>query len=245
MKKKSLLVLGARSDIGISVAYRFAKEGFNIQLAARNATRLQDSCSDINIRFNVLATFHEFNALDINSHEKFITSLPVLPDVVISTVGSLGKQSEDELDYKKTIEIIRTNFEGVVSILGSIANHFKERGSGTLIGISSVAGDRGKGSNYIYGSAKAGLSAFLSGLRNRLYPFNVEVITVKPGYVSTKMTSNLKLPKALTTEPKHVANNIYFAYKYKKNVIYITKMWEFIILIIKIIPENIFKKMKL
>lgn len=245
MKKKILLVLGARSDIGLAVAYRFAKQGFNVQLAARNAITLQENYSDINIRYNVKATFHDFDVLDIKTHDKFISSLPEIPDVVLSAVGSMGKQSEDELDNKKTIEIVRTNFEGVVSIFGTIANHFKERGSGTLIGISSVAGDRGRGSNYIYGSAKAGLSAFLSGLRNRLYPYNVNVITVKPGYVLTKMTSNMKLAKVLTTNPEKVANIIYLAYKNKKNIIYVNPLWKYIMLIIKSIPENIFKKINL
>ena len=181
MKKKILLVLGARSDIGLSVAHRFAKEEFDLQLAARNAYTLKNDCSDISIRYNVKSTFHEFDALDINSHEKFILSLPQIPDVVISSIGSLGIQSEDQLDVLNTVNIIRTNYEGVVSIFSLLANSFLERGSGTLIGISSVAGDRGRSSNYIYGSAKAGLTAFLSGLRNRLYPFNVGVITVKPG----------------------------------------------------------------
>ena len=164
---------------------------------------------------------------------------------MLSSIGSLGNQSEDELKVSNTVNIIRTNYEGVVSIFGLLANFFLKRGSGTLIGISSVAGDRGRASNYIYGSAKAGLTAFLSGLRNRLHPFNVKVITVKPGYVSTKMTSDLNLPKSLTTNSKKVADHIYFAYKYKKNIIYIKPNWKYIMLIIKLIPEPLFKRIKL
>ena len=245
MKKKILLVLGARSDIGISVAHRFAKEGFNIQLAARNANTLKNDCSDICIRYDVKCTFYEFDALDINSHEKFILSLPQIPDVVISSIGSLGIQSEDQLAVSNTVNIIRTNYEGVVSIFSLLANSFLERGSGTLIGISSVAGDRGRASNYIYGSAKAGLTAFLSGLRNRLSPFNIDVITVKPGYVLTKMTSDLNLSKSLTTIPKKVAEQIYYAYKNKKNIVYIKPIWKYIMRIIQLIPEPLFKRIKL
>ena len=108
-----------------------------------------------------------------------------------------------------------------------------------------MAGDRGRASNYIYGSAKAGLNAFLSGLRNRLYPYGVNVITVKPGYVRTKMTSGLKLPKALTTNPEKVSSIIYEGYKNKKDILYVLPIWKLIMILIKLIPESIFKRMKL
>ena len=245
MFKNTLLVLGAKSDIGIAVAHKFAREGFDIQLAARNAISLEQECSDIKMRYNVKTSFHEFNALDFNSHEKLISSLPYLPTVAISTVGYLGTQKTGEKDIKKIIEIIRINYEGVAGMFEIIANHFEKRGTGTLIGISSVAGDRGKASNYLYGSAKAGLTCYLSGLRNRLYPYGVEVITVKPGYVETKMTSNMKLPKLLTTTPRVVADYIYKAYKNKKKIIYITPIWKYIMKIIEYIPEIIFMKLKL
>ena len=245
MKDKTLLLLGAKSDIGIAIAHKFAKEGFNIQLAARNAETLEEDCSDIKIRYNKDATFHELDALDINSHKNFISSLPKLPTIAVSAIGILGNQEQDEKNVKKSIEIIRTNFEGIISILSYIANDFQIRGSGTIIGISSVAGDRGRASNYIYGSAKAGLTAFLSGLRNRLHPFGVKVITVKPGFVRTKMTSHINLPNILTTCPKKVADSIYLAYKYRKNIIYIKPIWKYIMQCIKMIPELFFKRLKL
>jgi len=245
MNQKVLLVLGAKSDIGIAVAHRFAKEGFDVQLAGRNSQTLEDDCSDITIRYDVKCSFHEFDALDLNANEKFISSLPQLPNIVISAVGSLGSQMEDELDIKKMINTLRINFEGVAVIFSLFANIFKKRGYGTLIGISSVAGDRGRGSNYIYGSSKAGLTSFLSGLRNRLYPFGVEVITIKPGFVLTKMTSHLKLNKSLTTNPNIVADYIYLAFKRKKNIIYIIPIWKYVMLIIKSIPEEFFKRMNL
>lgn len=245
MKNKTLLLLGAKSDIGIAIAHKFAKEGFNIQLAARNAETLEEDCSDIKIRYNKDATFHELDALDINSHENFISSLPKLPTIAVSAIGILGNQEQDEKNVKKSIEIIRTNFEGIISILSYIANDFQIRGSGTIIGISSVAGDRGRASNYIYGSAKAGLSAFLSGLRNRLHPFGVKVITVKPGFVRTKMTSHINLPNRLTASPKKVADSIYLAYKYRKNIIYVKPIWKYIMQCIKMIPESFFKRLEL
>ena len=245
MKNSIILVLGATSDIGINIAKKFAQKGFDIQLAGRNSHNLKDECNNIRIRYNVEANFYELDALDINSHEKFVRSLPNLPNVVISAIGLLGDQLESEIKIKKKITVIRTNFEGVVSLFSIFANYFIERGDGTLIGISSVAGDRGRASNYIYGSAKAGLNAFLSGLRNRLYPYGVNVITVKPGYVRTKMTSGLKLPKALTTNPEKVSSIIYEGYKNKKDILYVLPIWKLIMILIKLIPESIFKRMKL
>mgnify|MGYP001286788238 CR=1 FL=1 len=245
MSKNILLVLGASSDIGINVAKKFAQEGFDIQLAGRNSYRLENDCSNLRIRYNVNANFYELDALDVNSHEKFVASLPELPNVVISAIGLLGDQSESELEIKKNIVVIRSNFEGVISLFSIFANYFIERGNGTLIGISSVAGDRGRASNYIYGSAKAGLNAFLSGLRNRLFPFGINVITVKPGYVRTKMTKGLKLPRALTADPKKVSCLIYKAYINRKDILYVLPIWKLIMFIIKIIPESIFKKMNL
>jgi len=245
MSKKSILILGAKSDIGISVAHRFAHEGFDVLLAARNSINLKNECSDIKIRYSVNSTFHEFDALRVDTHEEFILSLPNLPNVVLSAVGYLGEQNEDQINFRKALKVIRINYEGVVNILGLFANQFEKRGHGTLIAISSVAGDRGRSSNYIYGSAKAGLSTFLSGLRNRLYSKGINVITIKPGFVNTKMTSKLKLNPLLTTNSFKVSKYIYEAYKYKKTVVYITKIWFIIMFIIKLIPEQIFRMLKL
>ena len=164
MSKNILLVLGASSDIGICIARKFAQEGFDIQLAGRNSYNLENDCNDLRIRYSVKANFYELDALDINSHENFVRSLPIMPTIVVSAIGLLGDQSESERLIKKNIKVIRTNFESIVSLFSIFANDFIDRGYGTLIGISSVAGDRGRASNYIYGSAKSGLNAFLSGL---------------------------------------------------------------------------------
>jgi len=150
MIKKTLLILGAKSDIGLKTAYRFAREGYDIQLAARNVEEILPDSSDLSIRYGVNVSIHEFDALDFLSHEQFVNNLPTLPTVALSCIGLLGIQSDSEININKAIKVIRTNFEGVVSILGVIANKFKRRGYGTIIGISSVAGDRGRGSNFIY-----------------------------------------------------------------------------------------------
>ena len=138
------------------------------------------------------------------------------------------------------------NFEGPGLLLGFFAGQMAKRGTGTIVGISSVAGDRGRATNYVYGSAKAGFTAFLSGLRNRLASRGVHVLTVKPGFVRTKMTEGMKLPPPLTAEPEEVARRVYRAAEVKKtDLIYVRPAWRLIMAIIRNIPEARFKRMKL
>ena len=245
MNNESVLILGARSDIGMAIAHRFAQEGYDIQLAARNAASLEADRSDIKIRCGVRVTLHEFDALNIQSHEEFVLALPELPIVAISAVGFMGDQKQAERDVESASLVMRSNFEGPASILGILANQFEQRGSGTLIGISSVAGERGRASNYIYGSAKAGFTAFLSGLRNRLASKGVHVVTVLPGFVNTKMTAGMKLPKPLTAEATEVSSAVLEAHIAKKDRIYVKQIWALINMVLKSIPESIFKKTKL
>lgn len=242
---KYLLILGAKSDIGKAIAHQFAKEGFNLYLAARNCKRLENDCNDIKIRYGVEVKQVEFDLDKTETHEEFFNSLNPIPNVVVSVVGYLGDQKKGENDFSEAEKIINTNYSDIVSILSIIANKFEEKKAGCIIGVSSVAGDRGRKSNYLYGSAKAGFTAYLSGLRNRLADKNVQVMTVKPGFVNTKMTENMDLPEKLTAEPKEVANAVFKGYKKKRNVIYTKGIWRLIMLIIVHIPEMIFKKLNL
>ena len=150
------------------------------------------------------------------------------------------KKIEKKSDLRT--DVLRTNFEGPINIISDFANIFEDKRDGTIVGISSVAGERGRANNYLYGSSKAGLTVFLSGLRNRLSKKNVRVLTVLPGPVFTKMTKDTKLPKILTATPNQVAKDIFIAVIKKKDVIYTFKIWKLIMIIIKIIPEKIFKK---
>ena len=140
---------------------------------------------------------------------------------------------------------MRSNFEGPASIMATLANRFEERGSGTLVGVSSVAGERGRATNYVYGGAKAGFTAFLSGLRNRLAKKGVHVLTVLPGFVATRMTAGMDLPAKLTAQPAEVADKIAAAVAAGRNVIYVRSVWWLIMMIIRNIPERIFKGMKI
>lgn len=245
MKKKWILILGAKSDIGLSAAYYFAKFNYNIQLAARNVSDLERVASDINIRYEAIVSLHEYDINNKDLNKSFINSLSNIPDIVLNSVGYMGDQEVNQKKPSDSSLVYQTNFEGPSVIFSEFANIFEERGFGTLIGISSVAGERGRATNYIYGSAKAGYTAFLSGLRNRLVKKNVSVLTVLPGFVDTKMTKNMNLPKKLTAKPEDVAKAIFLAVKNKKDVIYVKPIWKWIIIIIKLIPENIFKNLKL
>ncbi len=245
MSKGAVLILGSRSDIGRAIAHKFASLGHPIQLAARNAESLQSDKLDIELRHGVSVDLLEFDALAASNHSAVIESLSELPEIAISAIGYMGDQEESEHEHKAAASVIRSNFEAPASILAELANCFEKRGNGTLVGISSVAGERGRASNYVYGAAKAGFTAFLSGIRNRLASKGVHVVTVLPGFVATQMTAGMDLPKLLTAHPDEVANAIERAVRRQKNVIYIRTIWRFIMIIIRNIPETIFKKTSL
>lgn len=242
---EQVLILGALSDIAKATAARFAQEGAHLMLAARDASRLQPMLSDLQIRHKVEVQAVEFDALATDQHADFYATLSPKPDVVVCVFGYLGDQTKAEQDATMADKILRTNYNGAVSILSIAANEMEHRGNGQIIGISSVAGDRGRGSNYFYGSAKAGFTAFLSGLRNRLAGKGVHVMTVKPGFVRTAMTEGLDLPGPLTASADQVAKDLVRGLRKGKNVIYSLWMWRYIMLIIRNIPEGIFKKLKL
>jgi len=240
-----ILILGAKSDIAKAIARTYAKHGYNIYLAARNNHELNTFAQDLSLRSNQDITLVELDILDYKSHKKFYNNLREKPVGVISAIGYLGNQKEAESNFNETHLIIDTNYTGVISLFEIIAHDFEKRKSGFIVGISSVAGDRGRKSNYIYGSAKAAFSTYLSGLRNRLYETNIHVMTVKPGFVATKMTENIDLPKILTGQPEEIANDIYTSQQAKKNILYTKWIWRWIMLIIRNIPEFQFKKMSI
>jgi short-subunit dehydrogenase len=242
---KTLLCLGATSDIGRAAAIAFAAQSWAVQLAGRDPEALRREADDIRARGATEVTVHAFDVLATDTFASFADGLPVLPDAVLCVIGLLGEQPRAESDLTHAAEVMRSNYEGPAQILGVFAERFAARGSGTIIGVSSVAGDRGRASNYIYGSAKAGLTAFLSGLRNRLASRGVHVLTVKPGFVRTRMTAGMKLPGPVTANPDEVGKAIFDGVARRKNVIYVRPVWFPIMTIIQHIPETIFKKMKL
>lgn len=242
---KTVLILGAYSDIAVAIAKKYASEGYALILAGRTVEKLEKLKGDIRIKFNNVVAIREFDAFDFASHAAFYSSLGAKPDITICVFGYLGDQVFAQDHWEEAYSILTANYIGAVSILNIVADDYEKRGSGCIIGVSSVAGERGRQSNYLYGSAKGGFSIYLDGLRNRLYKHHVHVLTIKPGFAATKMTEHLNLPTPLTAQPEQVAKAIYKAYLKKKNIIYVLPIWNFLMLIIKSIPEPIFKKLNL
>jgi len=241
----TVLILGATSDMAVAIAKKFAASQYDVQLAARNTDQLKPLQSDIHVRYNRECSLHAFDALAFSSHKDFFGSLNPRPDVTICVFGVMEDEGKAFDDFETTHRMIDTNYTGAVSILNIVAKYYSSKKQGTIAGISSVAGERGRQSKLIYGSAKAAFSAYLAGLRNKLFKDGVHVVSVKPGFVYTKMTEELKLPKPLTAHPSEVADAVYNAVQKKKNTVYVKWMWRWIMLIIKNIPEFQFKKMNL
>ena len=238
-----VLILGGNSDVGAAIAAVFArKQGAFITLASRNMELGAKKAKDITVRYQVEARAVSFDALDYDSHVDFVVGLESPPDVVVAAFGYLGDQELAQQDFQEARRIIETNYLGAVSILEILARDMEQRGRGTIIGLGSVAGLRGRQSNYIYGSAKGGFLVYLSGLRNRLHKAGVQVLTVLPGFVATKMTEHLDLPPKLTATPEQVARDVYSAFRFKRNIIYTRWPWRWIMTVIRSIPEFLFKR---
>ncbi len=242
----NLLILGANSDVAFATAKQFAVNAkTDLILASRNLALLEKKAKDLEIRGGIKARAVTFDAIDTETHQDFYDRLDPKPDGVITAFGHLGDQTRAQTDFKEARKIIETNLMGAISILEIVAADFQRRGHGFIIGISSVAGERGRQSNYFYGAAKGALSIYLSGLRNRLSRHGVQVITVLPGFIRTKMTQALDLPGPLTASPEQVAEEIFGAYKKSRNIIYTRWFWRWIMAIIKAIPESLFKRLSL
>jgi short-subunit dehydrogenase len=240
-----VLILGANSDVAEALAGVLAQNGHELTLAGRSMEKLAALKSDLEIRYGAGSSVVNFDAEKTAEHRQFYDSLAAKPDWVICAFGLLVDQDEAVDSAELTAKSYLVNMLGAISILDIIAEDFAGRKNGVIVGISSVAGERGRASNYTYGSAKAGFTAYLSGLRNRLYKSGVHVVTVNPGFIQTKMTAHLQLPKLLTASPDQVARVIIKAIRKKKNIIYVKWYWRYIMMIIKLIPEGIFKKLNL
>lgn len=245
MKNEWVLLLGANSDIAKAVGRKFAAEGYNLQLASRNTDELNKEVEHLRIKYGIEALAYSFDALDFASHSAFYASLDKKPAGVVVAFGTLGNEQAARSDFNGAKNIIDTNFSGAVSILEIIAADFEQRKWGFIVGISSVAGDRGRQSNYLYGSAKAGFSAYLEGLRHRLFASGISVLTVKPGFVRTKMTADLDLPEKLTATPEEVADRIATAVQKKKKIIYVKPIWKGIMWIIVHLPGFVFYRSRM
>lgn len=240
-----VFILGAASDIGRAIGRAYAKAGRPLILAARDPARLEADAADLRLRGAPEVTLIACDVLDVAAHAAFLDALAPFPGTVVSVVGLLGDQRANETDLIAAETVMRSNYLAPALFLGAAAERMAQAGGGTIIGISSVAGERGRASNYVYGSAKAGFTAFLSGLRNRFARGNVHVVTVKPGFVDTRMTEGMKLPPLLTAQPDEVGNAVFGAEAKRRNVVYVRPVWALVMAVIRAIPEPVFKKLKL
>lgn len=241
-----MIVLGSTSEVAQAFVEKALQEGEKyerIYLFTSNKEATERFAKHIDVKFLQQSEIIELNLTkDIN----YFDFDHVNSNVLFCATGYLGESTEDSLyDNKNTERIIDINYSKLVPVMNYFAQKFESKRSGTIIGLSSVAGDRGRQSNFIYGSAKAAFTAYLSGLRNYLFEKKVHVLTVKPGFMATKMTEGLPLNPKLTATPKQAAECIYKAFKKQKNITYVLPIWGVIMLIIRNIPEFIFKKLKL
>ncbi len=247
MNKKNILIVGATSAIAKAIIKQYAQDNHRLYLLARNAQRLNALSQDLKLRTQADIYADMLDANDFSRHAEVInTAVKHMGgiDQIIIAHGSLPKQKEIEDNFAKIQEEINTNFLSAVSLLTHVVPHMQAKKSGSIIVISSVAGDRGRQDNYIYGSAKSALSVYLQGLRNRLYKEGISVLTVKPGFVDTPMTAELK-KNLLFAKPLKVAQSIIKANNKKKDVLYTPFFWRPIMQIIRLIPEKIFKRLSI
>ena len=243
---KRILIVGATSAIAEHCARIWAANGDVMHLVARNEQRVQIIAADLKVRgASEVTTF----CTDLNKTDKHEQLLDAAydalggVDILLIAHGTLSDQKSCELSVKETLAEIQTNALSTISLLTLIANRFEAKQSGTICVISSVAGDRGRASNYVYGSAKAMVTIFASGLRQRLYKSNVSVVTIKPGFVDTPMTSGIK-KGFLWAKPSTVAVKVVKAINKKNAEVYVPEFWWIIMKVITMLPSKIFNRME-
>ncbi|MEM5295103.1 SDR family oxidoreductase [Burkholderia sp. JPY481] len=245
---KNIVIIGATSAIASACARAWNGPGVRFALVARNARRLQETADDLKARGAGFVSCHQLDIDDLGAQEAVVQACRAALgsiDIVLVAPGTLPDQRECERDAAVAVREFTTNVVSVIALLTRFANIVEEQRSGTLAVIASVAGDRGRPSNYLYGSAKAALATFCEGLNARLKKVGGHVVTIKPGFVATPMTQGLPLPKPLVATPQAVAADIVKAVARHRDVLYTPWFWAGIMLIIRSIPRRIFNRLSL
>jgi decaprenylphospho-beta-D-erythro-pentofuranosid-2-ulose 2-reductase len=245
--EQHIVIIGATSGIAEACARRWAGRPAHFFLVARNAARLDTIKSDLQVR-GAKAESYVLDANDLSAHAAMIeVAQKALGriDIVLIAHGTLSDQKACENSADAAVAEVLTNGTSVIALLTHFANVLEAQRSGTLAVISSVAGERGRPSNYVYGAAKAMVTAFCEGLRARMFKVGVHVLVIKPGFVATPMTAALNLPPLLTATPEAAAADIDVAIQRRRDVVFTRWFWRWIMLIIRMIPTPIFKKLSL
>ena len=245
MTQNCWIILGATSSMARAFANAVADQGASVILAGRDMEDLKRSATDLSVR-GVEAVAMKFDARDSATFGPIIARAEKMEGVINAAVFVGSMPPQDAIDENPDLieGVIKDSHTGPATFLSMLAPIIEARGAGTVVGVGSVAGDRGRIGNYVYGSAKAGFATYLSGLRNRLTRAGGHVVTVKPGFVDTAMTWSIE-GMFLVASPEAVAKDILKAVEKQKNVIYSPFFWRYIMLIIRHIPEFIFKKMSI
>lgn len=242
-----LMIVGTTSAIAYETAKCFAAGGAEFFLVGRSADKLAVVQHDLEVRGAARVVTYTLDLNQLDQHETMIfaayEALGGL-DAALIAHGTLTDQAKAQASVEETLREFQTNVLSYISLLTLLATRFEQQRRGCIAAISSVAGDRGRGSNYIYGAAKGAVSLFTSGLRARLSKAGVSVVTIKPGFVDTPMTAHLK-KNPLYARPDKVGRRIYTAMLKGENVVYVPWFWRYIMLVICHIPERLFKKLSL
>ena len=245
---ETILIVGATSGIAQAVARRYAGQQATLYLVARDADRLSAVAADLRARGAAATEVFVMDALDSDQWSVMLASAwKFLGQVNVALVahGTLPDEARARSDAGYLAQQFRINAESVILCLAGLAERMRSQGSGVIAVVGSVAGDRGRASNYAYGAAKAAVHAYASGLRAHLFPSGVHLLTIKPGFVATRMTANLKLPARLTAQPDAVAARIERSIAARRDVAYTPGFWWLIMTVIRLLPEALFKRLKL
>lgn len=247
VEPRRVLIIGGTSAIAAETARAYAERGAKLFLTGRDAAKLASVAADLRVRGASEVHTGVLDVAQIPQQARVIdaaaSALAGL-DVALIAHGTLPVQSACEKQVDETVEALHVNFTATITLLTVLANYFEAQHRGSIAVITSVAGDRGRQSNYVYGAAKGGVERFLQGLRNRLHAHGVAVVTIKPGFVDTPMTAAVK-KNFLFASPRRVGRSIHRAIERRRDVVYIPWFWRPLMMVIRVLPERLFKRLHL
>lgn len=245
---KRILIIGATSAIAVACARQWAPQGASFFLVGRHAEKLEQTVADLVARGAAAVNSRVMDAADVDTLPGMLTTCQAALgriDIALIAYGTLPDQQACEMNLTLALQEFANNSTSVIAILTLLANLMESQGSGVLAVITSVAGERGRRTNYLYGSAKSAVSIFCQGMRGRLFRKGIYLVDIRPGFVATPMTERLALPGLLVTQPDVVAKRIVAGLERKVAVLYAPAFWAAIMLLIRMVPEIVWKRITL